>query len=540
MSDLRPGARLADRYRVEARIGEGAHGSVYRALDERSGARVAIKYLHASQRASPVGVQRFEREARYLLALDHPKIVRALDFGYADGVPYLACELLDGLSLRDLLKTSGALPVPVAVAITLDVLDALGAAHAAGIIHRDVKPGNIFLPRPGVAGPARVIDFGIARALERDGAEHLTLTGEALGTPAYIAPEQAYGHEVRETADIYALGLTLAEMVGGQRVVSGSSELTLLVLQASDTPHALNDRVLGSPLAAVTARAIAKKPEARFRSAAEMRAAVLAAAPPARRAQTLLVIAHTRELTLVDAPPTVPMAMAATSLAPSFHGAGPTRPSATEAGAPLATSRLAPAPRLASPIIPAPPIPRRRARGGGPLPFIVAAIVGAAALGAGLYFAVRTPDDARRAPRAGRPTARVRDEPPRPDEPSDPDEPQRLDPRHAAGFADIDVEELEQRIRGAGYAIDGREDFGAGPLSSMNVEVRAHRGAARAVVTCTRYLDEETVDTWLSASEIDGFAARRDGMVVIAVRVDDDPSATRELLDDVAAFGAAP
>ena len=508
MKELRPGALVADRYRVEARIGQGAHGSVYRAIDQRTGGRVAIKHLHASQRASAIGVQRFEREAKYLLALDHPKIVRALDFGYEGGVPYLACELLDGLSLRDLLKTSGALALPVAVAITLDVLDALGAAHAAGIIHRDVKPGNVFLPRPGTLGPARVIDFGIARALERDGAANLTLTGEAIGTPAYIAPEQAYGQEVRETADIYALGLTLAEMVGGQRVVAGSSELSLLVLQAAEAPHALNAKVMGSLLAGVITRAIAKKPEDRFRSAADMRAAVLAAAPPAPREQTLFMIAQTRELTLVDA----------------------------VARAPLTRTVATPAPR-----IPAPPHARRRAsRRSGPL-IAAAAAVGASALGVALYFGLRGPDETRRPSRSSAtsraPTSRPRTEP---GGPAEPPEPKRLEPRHTPGFAEIDLEELERRIRAAGYAIDEREDFGEGAFTSFNVDVKAHRGDARAVVTCARYVDEELLEASLSATEADGFASQRDGMVLLAVRVEDDPAASSELLANVAALAATP
>ncbi|MFO0617630.1 MAG: serine/threonine-protein kinase [Polyangiaceae bacterium] len=499
MAELLPGALLDARYRVEARIGQGAHGSVYRALDTRTGVRVAIKHLHESQRASPVGVQRFEREAQYLLALNHPKIVRALAFGRVDGAPYLVCELLEGLSLRDLLKTSGPLPLPVAVAIALDVLDALDAAHAAGIVHRDVKPGNIFLPPPDRPGPARVIDFGIARALERDGAPHLTLTGEAIGTPAYIAPEQAHGDEVRETADVYALGLTLAEMIGGERVVRGSSELSLLVLQAAETPHELNDVVRRSPLSAVIARAIAKRAEARYPSAAAMRAAILERVPRPPE-KTELMLARTGELTLVGAP-----LMAA--LAPTLIAAPPA------------------------------PQPRRRAQRRAPIGWLVGA--GVAALAAAIvFFATReSPPDRR---------ARAPDHRPAPSAPRDRPEvhPRTAPPPTARpelppiGLEDLDLDEIARRLRGAGYTLDGEEDFGAGMLASYNVELRAHRDEARAVVTFTRFVDEGLVEGSVAASIGEGYLARRAGLAVLAVRVDDDPTATRELFDAV--LGAEP
>jgi eukaryotic-like serine/threonine-protein kinase len=220
------GRVLDDRYRIVAELGSGGVGVVYRAEHLQLGRPVAVKLLHSEFGASQNQVLRFEREARTLASLSHPNIVTVTDYGVTDGMPYLVMELLEGCSLQELLRDEGALDPERALDITRQALRALAFAHAQGLVHRDLKPGNIFLQRlPDDPHHVRILDFGLAKFVTGDAAADvaaLTRTGAVFGTPAYMAPEQASGDAVDASTDVYALGVVLFEMLAGRRPFVGN------------------------------------------------------------------------------------------------------------------------------------------------------------------------------------------------------------------------------------------------------------------------------------------------------------------------------
>lgn len=216
-------AALADRYAIERVIGRGGMATVFLANDLKHDREVAIKVLHPELAAS-LGADRFEREIRLEAKLQHPHILALYDSGAADGLLYYVMPFVKGESLRDRLKRDGMLPVEEAISITLEVADALGYAHAQGIIHRDIKPENILLS----GGHALVADFGIARVVSAAGAQRLTQTGIAVGTPVYMSPEQASADAVGPTADIYSLGCVLYEMLAGSPPFAGKTHMAIM------------------------------------------------------------------------------------------------------------------------------------------------------------------------------------------------------------------------------------------------------------------------------------------------------------------------
>ncbi|HKP29710.1 MAG TPA: serine/threonine-protein kinase [Gemmatimonadales bacterium] len=215
--------RLADRYDVERELGRGGMATVFLARDIRHARRVAIKVLHP-ELAVYLGSERFEREIRLAASLQHPHILGLIDSGEADGLLYYVMPFIEGESLRDRLAREGQLPLDDAVQIALEVADALGHAHAHGVIHRDIKPDNILLS----GGHALVMDFGIARAASEGDEQKLTQTGMSLGTPSYMAPEQAVGDQVGNTADIYSLACVLYEMLAGEPPFTAKSPQALM------------------------------------------------------------------------------------------------------------------------------------------------------------------------------------------------------------------------------------------------------------------------------------------------------------------------
>ena len=200
-------------YRVEAPLGRGGMGAVFRATDLRTGAACALKVLLLGRLASPDDLRRFEREATYVRALRHPSLVQVLDFGRAeDDTPYLVMELLAGESLEDRLARQGVLAWPEAARIALAVGEALAVAHEAGLLHRDVKPSNVML----TAGDRPVlVDFGLAKRLDGASGPRVTLTGVAMGTPLYMSPEQARGEALDPRSDLFSLAAVLYEMLAG-------------------------------------------------------------------------------------------------------------------------------------------------------------------------------------------------------------------------------------------------------------------------------------------------------------------------------------
>ncbi len=267
---LEPGTLIAGRYRVLGFIGAGGMGAVYRAEHVHMRKTVALKLLLPEFVKVEEVVQRFEREAIAAGRIDHPNVVAASDFGKLDdGSFYLVLEYVDGTSLRALLA-NGALPAVRALHIARQTALALGAAHAAGVVHRDLKPDNIMLvPAPEGGDRVKVLDFGIARVAPpgqgRDSTQ-LTRVGVVMGTIAYMSPEQATGQAVDERADLYSLGVMLYEMIAG--VVPFDAELPSQVLarQLVEAPPALPEGT-PPPLAELVYALMEKKPEDRPASA---------------------------------------------------------------------------------------------------------------------------------------------------------------------------------------------------------------------------------------------------------------------------------
>ena len=266
-------AALADRYRLERELGAGGMATVYLATDVRHERQVAVKVLRPDLSAS-IGAERFLQEIRIAARLGHPHILPLHDSGEADGLLYYVMPFVKGESLRERLAREGELPVSDAVRILRDVADALAHAHEHGVVHRDIKPENILLS----GRHALVADFGVAKAVsDATGRSQVTTAGVALGTPAYMAPEQAAADpHVDHRADLYALGAVGYEMLAGQPPFTGSSPQQVLASHVTETPRHLSTRrsVVPQSLADAIMRCLEKKPADRWQTAGELLAHV--------------------------------------------------------------------------------------------------------------------------------------------------------------------------------------------------------------------------------------------------------------------------
>jgi serine/threonine protein kinase/cyclophilin family peptidyl-prolyl cis-trans isomerase len=257
------GERISGRYRLDALVGAGGMGEVWRATDETLGRVVAIKLMAPALRADPAFLNRFRAEARTLAHIDHPGVVTVHDIhDDADGA-YLVMEYVDGEPLSELLRRAGRLPVAQAMELVAAVADALQAVHERGIVHRDVKPANV-LVRP--SGAVVVTDFGIAFTAA---ATRLTATGAVLGTPAYLAPEQALGQPATARTDVYALGLLAYECLTGHGPFERDHPFAAAMARVHEPPATLPG---GIPpvVSAIVERALAVDPADRWPSAAEL------------------------------------------------------------------------------------------------------------------------------------------------------------------------------------------------------------------------------------------------------------------------------
>ena len=261
---------LGGRYRLEERVAAGGMGTVFAAVDERLHRRVAVKVLKEDLAQDVRFVERFRREARAAAALSHPNVAAVFDFGEEDGTAFIVMELVEGRDLAMVLREDGPLPPDRARQVAAEMCEALAHAHAAGLVHRDVKPGNVIIDDQG---RVKVTDFGIARAA---GESTLTATGSVLGSAQYMAPEQASGAPVTAAADVYSAGIVLYEMLTSSVPFTGDSALAVAMRHVSDevpAPSAVNPDV-PPDLDRVVARATAKDPAARWSSAAEMAGAL--------------------------------------------------------------------------------------------------------------------------------------------------------------------------------------------------------------------------------------------------------------------------
>ncbi|MEO6057418.1 MAG: protein kinase [Gemmatimonadales bacterium] len=267
---------LTNRYRLERELGRGGMATVFLAIDLRHERPVALKVLHP-ELASSLGPELFLREIRITARLDHPHILPVFDSGETDGFLWYTMPYVEGESLQDRLRREVRLPVEEAVRLTREVADALGYAHHHDVIHRDIKPANILLSE----GHARVADFGLACAVEAAELDELTGTGLAVGTPEYMAPEQAAVGHVDERSDIYALGCVLYEMLVGERPYTGRTSQAVAVKRLSlpvPSVRVVRDLVPQALDQAIT-RALAKVPADRFATVAEFAHALAEVSP---------------------------------------------------------------------------------------------------------------------------------------------------------------------------------------------------------------------------------------------------------------------
>ncbi len=285
-TDPRLGTMIAGKYRVDALIGRGGMGAIYRATHVMLGKPVAVKVISPDIEVTADIVTRFQREARAASQLDHPNIATVHDLGQLeDGTLYIAMELIPGEMLKAVIARDGPITPERIVRLLEQIASALAAAHRAGIVHRDLKPQNIMV----VAGAdgaevAKLIDFGIAKTVGQSETQ-LTSTGLSLGTPHYMAPEQASGSSIDARTDIYSLGVILYEMLVGTVPFDDASTPAVLVKHLSEPPMRPSERrpdlALSPALEAVALRCLEKDPDARFQTADEVMAELEAAAGPA-------------------------------------------------------------------------------------------------------------------------------------------------------------------------------------------------------------------------------------------------------------------
>ncbi len=269
---------IGGRYAIQARIGEGAHAITYRAHDTRLKRTVAIKVLRSHLSGDTELVSRFVREAELAASISHPNVVDVYDVGTDGDVSYIVMRLVPGSDLKHVIQEQGRLPVARATPLVQQVLRGLGAIHAAGIVHRDVKPQNILITPDGTA---QVTDFGVAYAALSEG---LTTQGMTVGTASYMAPEQARGEPVTQATDIYAVGVVFYEMLTGRVPFTGENPMAVMMahLQSRPTPPSQAAPGVQIPpwVEQIILRAMAKDPAQRFPSSAAM-ATALAGGPAA-------------------------------------------------------------------------------------------------------------------------------------------------------------------------------------------------------------------------------------------------------------------
>src|SRR4051794_24427501 len=345
------GTVLGGRYRLVELLGQGGMARIYRGHDNQLDRDVAVKILRPEYGRDPDFGSRFRHEAQAAASLNHPNIVGVYDYGQDEAGPFIVMELVDGEDLASIIKRSGALPPRQAARITAETARALHAAHQRGIVHRDVKPGNIMINRDG---QVKVTDFGIARAMAE---AQMTLPGTTLGSVHYFSPEQARGDQATASSDIYSLGIVLYELLTGHRPWEADSAAAVAMARLAGPPPDPSTIRSGIPsdLVAIDRKALATEPADRWSSASSFAAALEA------------FLAGTA------VPGVVAAGAAGTAGAATIAGAMPAGTPATSATArpnpgaipyapdAYASERAAPAAPMSRPVA-APPSPRRTER----------------------------------------------------------------------------------------------------------------------------------------------------------------------------------
>ena len=270
------GSVLMDRYRLEELIGEGGMASVYRALDLRTGHRVAVKFLRQEYHNNPEFLDRFRREATAASRMSHHNIVNLLDIGDDPKSPYLVFEFVDGKTLKEIITDHGKLPQATSVQIAIRILSALRHAHEAGIIHRDIKPQNILVDRQGYI---KVADFGIARMVGANTMQDSEGKPSVMGSVHYFSPEQARGETAAVASDLYSVGVVLYEMLTGTVPFEGETPVAIAIQHVQVNPKPVRELnpAVSQALENVVAKAMEKDPKQRYASAIFMAQALHAA-----------------------------------------------------------------------------------------------------------------------------------------------------------------------------------------------------------------------------------------------------------------------
>jgi serine/threonine protein kinase len=279
---LKPGAIVAGRYEIISMIGSGGMGIIYKARDPQLDKYYALKMMHRHQ-LDDRALKRFKQEAKAASQLTHPKLLAVRDFGFSEsGNPFMIMDFIDGVSLSDVLRAEGSLRNKEAINIFLQICDGMQYAHAQGVLHRDLKPSNVMLTKFNTLVPvAKVVDFGIAKidcGLSQQ-ADGVTSTGEILGSPLYMSPEQATGKYVDQRSDIYSMGCLIYETLTGRPPFKGDSTLETMIQHLQKDPPALCEKAAGrvfpKALEVVVQKTLAKNPDDRYQSMVELRDALL-------------------------------------------------------------------------------------------------------------------------------------------------------------------------------------------------------------------------------------------------------------------------